>query len=66
MGMAKRKKSPCIDICDFSGAHGWCVGCGRTREETRTWNKLKPYKLKILEGELSKRMQKLQEGKAKR
>ena len=31
--VGKRKKSPCIDVCDFSGTKGWCRGCGRTREE---------------------------------
>ena len=35
----KKPKSPCIDVCEFSGPNGWCVGCGRTREETARWKK---------------------------
>ena len=57
--MGKRKKSPCIDVCDFSGTKGWCRGCGRTREEVRSWKTLKPYKLNVLEKELGRRMEKL-------
>ena len=57
--MGKRKKSPCIDVCDFSGSKGWCLGCGRTKEEARSWKTLKPYKLNVLEKELSRRMEKL-------
>jgi len=36
----KRQKSPCIDICEFSGPKGWCIGCGRTRGECRKWKTL--------------------------
>ena len=39
----KKKKSPCIDICEFSGPKGWCIGCGRTRDECQKWKTLKPY-----------------------
>ena len=38
----KRKNSPCIDVCQFSGKNGWCKGCGRTREEARKWRSMKP------------------------
>ena len=52
----KNNKSPCIDICKFSGPKGWCLGCGRTKEECRKWKSLKPYDLKILNKHLKKRM----------
>tara|TARA_B100000989_G_scaffold98796_1_gene72082 strand:- start:19 stop:192 length:174 start_codon:yes stop_codon:yes gene_type:complete len=52
----KNNKSPCIDICKFSGPKGWCLGCGRTKEECRKWKSLKPYDLKILQKHLKKRM----------
>ena len=56
----KQRKSPCIDICNFTGPKGWCVGCGRTKEESRKWRNLKPYdKIKILKN-LKKRMQVLE------
>ena len=54
--IVKRRKSPCIDICEFSGPNGWCLGCGRTRHECQRWKKMKPYEANILEKELKKRM----------
>ena len=55
----KRQKSPCIDICEFSGPKGWCIGCGRTRGECRKWKTLKPYAVKSLRKELIKRMEQM-------
>ena len=52
----KKPKSPCIDVCNFSGPNGWCLGCGRTRNECQRWKKMKPYEANILEKELKKRM----------
>ncbi|MBC8285270.1 MAG: DUF1289 domain-containing protein [Nitrospinae bacterium] len=52
----KRDKSPCIDVCEFSGSNGWCLGCGRTRQECRKWKEMKPYTRNILQKELKKRM----------
>ena len=54
-----RQKSPCIDICEFSGPKGWCIGCGRTRGECRKWKTLKPYAVKSLRKELIKRMEQM-------
>ncbi|HVE05713.1 MAG TPA: DUF1289 domain-containing protein [Paraburkholderia sp.] len=34
-------KSPCIDICKFDGKTGYCVGCMRTRDECKSWKKMK-------------------------
>ena len=55
----KLRKSPCIDVCDFSGPKGWCSGCGRTRQECQRWKKMKPYESKILEKDLEKRLSQL-------
>jgi len=52
----KKQKSPCIDVCKFSGPKGWCLGCGRTRGECQKWKNLKPYDKKNLEKSLRKRM----------
>lgn len=52
----KKQKSPCIDVCDFSGPKGWCTGCGRTREECQKWKTMKPYALNNLNKDLRKRM----------
>ncbi|WP_333003207.1 DUF1289 domain-containing protein [Vibrio coralliilyticus] len=55
----KKQKSPCIDVCDFSGPKGWCLGCARTREECQNWKAMKPYAINTLQRELKKRMSKI-------
>ena len=57
----KRPKSPCIDICEFTGPNKWCIGCGRTRQECHVWKKMKPYEQKILCKDLQRRMSKIKE-----
>ena len=52
----KRSKSPCINVCEFSGPNGWCLGCGRTRRECEKWKKMKPYERHSLHKQLVKRM----------
>nr|WP_231870285.1 MULTISPECIES: DUF1289 domain-containing protein [unclassified Marinomonas] len=54
------QKSPCIDVCDFSGPKGWCLGCGRTKPECQKWKSMKPYHMNILQKELKKRMSQIQ------
>ena len=39
--------NPCINICRFIGIKGWCIGCGRTKEESQKWKNLKPFIQKI-------------------
>ena len=55
----KRRKTPCIDICEFTGPKGWCIGCGRTRPECDKWYSMKPYDRNILLQQLKKRMTKI-------
>jgi predicted Fe-S protein YdhL (DUF1289 family) len=55
----KKRKSPCIDICEFTGPGGWCIGCGRTREECAKWKKMKPFEVKMIERDLKRRMVKI-------
>ena len=57
----KKPKSPCIDVCNFSGPNGWCLGCGRTRNECQRWKKMKPYEIKNINKELIKRLNKIKE-----
>jgi len=52
-------KSPCIDICKFDKKTGWCLGCGRTKDECRKWKKAKKAKLKGVLAELPGRLRKL-------
>ena len=30
-------ESPCIKVCVVDPASGFCIGCGRTREEIASW-----------------------------
>ncbi|MFD2177094.1 DUF1289 domain-containing protein [Veronia pacifica] len=52
----KKQKSPCVDLCDFSGPKGWCHGCGRTRQECQKWKSMKPYAKLNLQKELGRRL----------
>jgi predicted Fe-S protein YdhL (DUF1289 family) len=31
--------NPCIDVCRYDEATGWCLGCGMTRKEKKAWKK---------------------------
>lgn len=33
--------SPCIDVCRYDEATGWCLGCGMTRKDKKHWKKEK-------------------------
>ena len=57
----KKRKSPCVDICQFTGPSGWCTGCGRTRAESARWKKMKPYEANKIEKELKLRMAEMSE-----
>ena len=59
----KKPKSPCIDVCNFSGPSAWCLGCGRTRKECQWWKKMKPYEIKNITNELNKRLKIIKEVK---
>ena len=50
----KHNKSPCVDICQFTGKNSWCIGCGRTRDECRKWKNMKPYAITRLRKDLEK------------
>jgi predicted Fe-S protein YdhL (DUF1289 family) len=54
--MSTPVKSPCIDVCRFAGPNGWCVACGRTLDEARTWRKLSPFARKRVLKELPRRL----------
>lgn len=30
---------PCIDVCRYDDATGWCLGCGMTKSEKKRWKK---------------------------
>ena len=41
--------SPCIDICRYDEATGWCLGCGMTRKDKKHWKKEKEHRPDIRE-----------------
>tara|TARA_Y100000296_G_C5016680_1_gene177766 strand:+ start:382 stop:570 length:189 start_codon:yes stop_codon:yes gene_type:complete len=61
----KKKKSPCISICKFSGPNQWCIGCGLTLKEYKKWKGLKPFDRTKLENELKQRLIKINLDKKK-
>jgi len=54
-------KSPCIDVCIFDSATGWCNGCGRTLPECRAWKKARPFALKRIAADLPRRIARLEQ-----
>ncbi|MBJ9663795.1 DUF1289 domain-containing protein [Burkholderia gladioli] len=52
-------KSPCVEICRFNGKTGLCIGCLRTREEIRGWNKMTDHRRHQVINEKSRRQAKL-------
>ena len=57
--MSVKKNDPCVSICKFDSATGWCVACGRTVPEARAWRKMMPFKKTALVRELPRRIAQL-------
>ena len=53
--MSKPKKSPCVGVCVYRGPKGWCLGCGMTSKESRSWSSMRPYDRNILLKQLQRR-----------
>lgn len=51
--------SPCIDICRYDEATGWCLGCGMTKKDKKHWKKDKAARPAIREA-LPARLQALE------
>ena len=52
--MAEDIKSPCVKICKLvkkkNSKEEFCLGCGRTREEIKLWNRSSDeYKQKVID-----------------
>ena len=39
---------PCIKVCEFDEETGWCLGCGMTKPERKSWKKHPAYRPAIL------------------
>jgi len=53
--MSKRKKSPCVGVCVYRGPKGWCLACGLTSQEIRSWKSMKPFGRTALLKQLQRR-----------
>ncbi|WP_082356091.1 DUF1289 domain-containing protein [Novosphingobium sp. AAP83] len=51
--------SPCIDVCIFERANGWCTGCGRTKPECSKWRTMPRREQQALLATLRKRLRAL-------
>ena len=48
--------SPCIDVCRYDEATGWCLGCGMTRKDKKHWTtdkECRPEIREVLPGRLA-------------
>ena len=52
-------KSPCIDVCEFDSRTGYCLGCARTLEESRQWDKLTNFRRHAILNDRARREGKL-------
>ena len=52
-------KSPCIDVCEFDNRTGYCLGCARTLEEARTWDRLTDHRRHAILNDRARREAKL-------
>lgn len=44
MTQTETKDRPCISICDYEDATGWCLGCGMTKPEKKAWKRIPAYR----------------------
>lgn len=51
--------SPCTDVCQYDPHNQWCLGCGRTRDEIKAWQKLTPFRRTALERDLHRRLDRI-------
>lgn len=49
--------TPCMGICTIDEGKGWCIGCGRTRQEIASWRRLTDQeRLQLIKKELKDRL----------
>ncbi|MBP0446122.1 DUF1289 domain-containing protein [Roseomonas sp. SSH11] len=46
--MNEKEGRPCIKICRYEDASGWCLGCGMTKPEKKAWKRVPGYRPAIL------------------
>jgi uncharacterized protein len=53
-------RSPCVDVCVFDGSTGWCIACGRSKQECVQWRKMSPFRANAILAELPRRIKHLE------
>ena len=48
-------ESPCVKVCLIHPETGYCLGCGRTREEIARWSAMTPAERRAVMAELAGR-----------
>jgi len=59
-------RSPCIKLCVIEPESGFCIGCGRSREEIAGWVGFSPQQRDALMLELPERLTNLTRNKSRR
>ncbi|KQM85299.1 hypothetical protein ASE67_12775 [Sphingomonas sp. Leaf23] len=49
-------ESPCVLVCSIDIATGWCLGCGRTRDEIARWTTIDADARRVVMATLPERM----------
>jgi predicted Fe-S protein YdhL (DUF1289 family) len=49
-------ESPCTLVCSIDTDTGWCLGCGRTRDEIGRWTSIDPDARRAVMAALPERM----------
>ncbi|MEP9402717.1 DUF1289 domain-containing protein [Sphingomonas sp. VNH70] len=49
-------ESPCVLVCSIDTATGWCLGCGRTRDEIAAWTAIDGAARRAVMAQLPERM----------
>jgi predicted Fe-S protein YdhL (DUF1289 family) len=52
-------ESPCVLVCTLDVETGWCLGCGRTRDEIARWTAMTPDERRALLSALPDRCEQL-------
>jgi predicted Fe-S protein YdhL (DUF1289 family) len=52
-------ETPCIKICVVDPGSGFCIGCGRSRDEIASWLDLNPDQRRRIMGALAERISSL-------
>ena len=59
-------QSPCVKLCVMEPDSGFCMGCGRTRDEIASWISLSPAQRATVTGQLDQRLANLTRNKRRK